>query len=99
MAPSMRVWPPQTRTRMSRKHPSGGASSMGLSHMRERIPWALRAPVRSARNALTLRRVLAEQELRWAEIAATPPRSDGVAVSYGYEQMPTPDEVVYGGHV
>jgi glycosyltransferase involved in cell wall biosynthesis len=67
--------------------------------MRDRVPWALRAPVRRARNALAVRRSLARQEERWAAIAAARPRDDGLAVSYGYERMPTPDDVVYGGHI
>ena len=67
--------------------------------MAEWVPWALRGPVRRARNALSLRRTLRAQRSRWAEIAQTPPRRDGIAVSYGVEQMPTDDEVVYGGYV
>ena len=67
--------------------------------MRERIPWALRAPVRRARNARALRRSVDGQRARWDEIAATPPRRDGIAVSYGVEQMPGRDDIVYGGHV
>jgi glycosyltransferase involved in cell wall biosynthesis len=67
--------------------------------MLEFVPWSIRARVRRARNALALRRAVARHRARWDEIAATPPRADGVAVSYGYEQMPSPDDVVYGGHV
>jgi glycosyltransferase involved in cell wall biosynthesis len=67
--------------------------------MREQIPWVVRAPVRRARNAVALRRALARQRDRWAAIAAATPRRDRVAVSYGVERMPSPDEVVYGGHV
>lgn len=67
--------------------------------MRERVPWALRAPVRRARNALALRRSLRAQRERWAAIAATSPRRDGIAVSYGVERMGGPDDVVFGGHV
>ena len=67
--------------------------------MREWIPWRLRAPVRRARNAVALRRALARQRTRWEQIAASRPRRDGVAVSYGYERMPSGDDVVYGGHV
>jgi glycosyltransferase involved in cell wall biosynthesis len=67
--------------------------------MRERVPWALRGPVRRARNALTLRLALARQRRRWAEIAATPPRHGSIAVSYGAERMPSRGDVVYGGHV
>ena len=67
--------------------------------MREQIPWALRAPVRRARNAFAMRRALTRQRGRWDEIAATPPRENGLAVSYGVELMPSPGDVVYGGHV
>jgi glycosyltransferase involved in cell wall biosynthesis len=67
--------------------------------MRERVPWALRAPVRRARNALALRRALSRQRPRWASIASTPPRSDRIAVSYGVEEMPSERDVVFGGHV
>lgn len=67
--------------------------------MRDRIPWAVRAPVRRARNALALRRALSRQRARWEEIAAAAPRADGVAVSYGVEHVPSLDDVVYGGHV
>lgn len=67
--------------------------------MRDRLPWALRAPVRRARNALALRRLVTRQRLRWREIAATPPRAGALAVSYGVDAMPSPAAVVYGGHV
>ena len=67
--------------------------------MREQIPWGVRAPIRRARNALALRRELARQRGRWAAIAVATPRRDRVAVSYGVERMPSPDEIVYGGHV
>ncbi len=67
--------------------------------MRERVPWALRAQVRRARNAIALRRALRAQAERWREIAATPPRRGGLAVGYGVERMPGPGDVVYGGHV
>jgi len=67
--------------------------------MRERVPWSVRAPVRRARNAVALRRALSRQRSRWEEIAATQPRRAGLAVSYGVERMPSPDEIVYGGHV
>jgi glycosyltransferase involved in cell wall biosynthesis len=67
--------------------------------MRDRVPWAVRGPVRRARNALALRRALAKQRTRWAEIASTPPRRDSIAVSYGLDRMPSADDVVYGGHV
>jgi len=67
--------------------------------MTDGVPWAVRAPVRRARNAVALRRVLRAQRTRWAEIAAAAPRRDGVAVSYGVERMPSPGDVVFGGHV
>lgn len=67
--------------------------------MRDAIPWSVRGPVRRARNALALRRALTSQRGRWREIASTPPRPQGLAVSYGVERMPSPDDVVYGGHV
>ena len=67
--------------------------------MRDRIPWRFRAPVRRARNAVALRRALARQRSRWEEIEATPPRGDEIAVSYGLERMPSPNDVVYGGQV
>jgi glycosyltransferase involved in cell wall biosynthesis len=67
--------------------------------MRERVPWRLRAPVRRARNAVALKRMLARQRSRWREIAASAPRRDDVAVSYGVERMPGADDVVHGGHV
>ena len=67
--------------------------------MRDRVPWAMRAPVRRARNALALRRALAVQRARWDDIAGTPPRRGEIAVSYGVERMPGPADVVYGGHV
>jgi len=37
--------------------------------------------------------------MRWRAIDRTPPRRDGLAVSYGVERMPGPDEVVSGGRV
>src|SRR5947209_7235195 len=95
----MQASPPPARTPTRRRRRFGARSSRASSPMRERIPWALRAPVRRARNALTLRRALARQRTRWEEIAAASPRKDGVAVSYGYERMPADDDVVYGGHV
>jgi glycosyltransferase involved in cell wall biosynthesis len=67
--------------------------------MRDRVPWAVRAPVRRARNALALRRALVRQSERWNAIAATPARRGEIAVSYGLERMPAPSDVVYGGHV
>jgi glycosyltransferase involved in cell wall biosynthesis len=67
--------------------------------MRERIPWPVRAPVRRARNELALRRAISRQRARWEQIAATPPRRNELAVSYGVEHMPSPGDVVIGGHV
>jgi glycosyltransferase involved in cell wall biosynthesis len=67
--------------------------------MRDRVPWRVREPVRRARNALAQRRAIEVQRARWDAIAETPPRTDEAAVSYGYERMPSPDDVVYGGHV
>ena len=63
------------------------------------VPWALRLAVRRARNALTAARLVARQTPRWRAIAASAPRRDRIAVSYGYERMPGPDDVVIGGHV
>ena len=63
------------------------------------MPWALRGPVRRARNAVRRARVVAAQPERWQEIEATPPRRGEPAVSYGVEEMPGPDEVVIGGAV
>jgi glycosyltransferase involved in cell wall biosynthesis len=67
--------------------------------MRELIPWSVRGPARRVRNALALRRALGRQQGRWEEIAATPPRSSELAVSYGLEHTRSSDEVVHGGHV
>ena len=67
--------------------------------MRERIPWTVRAPVRRARNALALKCAISRQRARWEQIAATPARRDGLAVSYGVERMPSSGDVVIGGHV
>jgi glycosyltransferase involved in cell wall biosynthesis len=67
--------------------------------MRERIPWRVRAPVRRTRNAFASARSVVGEMPRWRSIAATPPRRDDLAVSYGYEQMPGSGDVVYGGHV
>jgi glycosyltransferase involved in cell wall biosynthesis len=55
--------------------------------------------VRRTRNAVALARLTTRQRGRWRAIAATPPRRGGVAVSYGVERMPGPDDVVYGGAV
>jgi glycosyltransferase involved in cell wall biosynthesis len=67
--------------------------------MRDRIPWRLRAPVRRTRNAVSLTIGLARQLPRWRAIRRTSPRTDEIAVSYGYEQMPGAEDVVFGGHV
>jgi glycosyltransferase involved in cell wall biosynthesis len=63
------------------------------------IPWAVRRRVRRARNWARKARLLLAQTRRWREIAATPRRRGGVAVSYGYERMPSRSDVVYGGNV
>ena len=65
--------------------------------MRERIPWRVRGPVRRARNALAALRRSAGELPRWRGIARTRPR-DGLAVSYGYDELPV-DGVVSGGAV
>lgn len=67
--------------------------------MRERLPWRLRRPVRRARNAAALARLVARQLPRWRAIASTAPRRGELAVAYGYERIPGPNDVVYGGHV
>jgi glycosyltransferase involved in cell wall biosynthesis len=66
---------------------------------RGRIPWPLRRPVRRTRNAVASARLALRQRERWRAIASTPPRRDGVAVSYGADTMPAPDDVVFGGAV
>src|SRR5579859_5929074 len=96
---SPRVATPRRLTATTRRRRHGGPSSTGSSRMRNRVPWALRGPVRRARNALALQRALARQRTRWAEIASTPPRRGSIAVSYGLDRMPSVDDVVYGGHV
>lgn len=63
------------------------------------IPWSLRKPVRRARNGVAHARLVLAQPKRWREIAAAPQTRTGVAVSYGYERMPSRGDVVYGGHV
>jgi glycosyltransferase involved in cell wall biosynthesis len=63
------------------------------------VPWAVRKPVRRARNAARGARLVVGQARRWQAIAAASPRAGEIAVSYGYERMPGPDEVVFGGHV
>jgi glycosyltransferase involved in cell wall biosynthesis len=67
--------------------------------MREHIPWSVRAPVRRTRNALAAAASIVRQLPRWRAVAAARPRPDGLAVSYGVERMPGPDDVVYGGQV
>ena len=66
---------------------------------RDRVPWLLRGSVRRARNELARLRLAQRDRPRRREIARTPPRSDGLAVSYGVERMPGPDEIVGGGWV
>jgi glycosyltransferase involved in cell wall biosynthesis len=63
------------------------------------LPWVVRAPVRRARNAARLARLTAQQRPRWQAIARTAPRRDQIAVSYGIDEMPGADEVVFGGAV
>jgi glycosyltransferase involved in cell wall biosynthesis len=63
------------------------------------IPWTVRKPVRRARNGVRRAGLLLAQTRRWREIAAAPPPTESLAVSYGYERMPRRDEVVYGGQV
>ena len=67
--------------------------------MSVRIPWRLRRPVRRARNAAARTRLALRERARRREIAATPPRADGVAVFYGVDRMPAAGEVVFGGAV
>jgi glycosyltransferase involved in cell wall biosynthesis len=67
--------------------------------IREHVPWRLRAPVRRARNAVAAARLIARQRARWRAIAETSSRRDALAVSYGSERMPGPDETVFGGAV
>jgi glycosyltransferase involved in cell wall biosynthesis len=63
------------------------------------VPWALRAPVRRARNAAAAAFLTARQRARWRAIAETSPTRARVAVSYGSEDMPSASDVVYGGAV
>ncbi|MGH2933076.1 MAG: glycosyltransferase family 4 protein [Gaiellaceae bacterium] len=63
------------------------------------VPWVVRAPVRRARNAARLARLTAQQRPRWQAIARTAPRRDEIAISYGIDEMPGADEVVFGGAV
>jgi glycosyltransferase involved in cell wall biosynthesis len=48
---------------------------------------------------VALTRLTLRQRGRWRSIAATPPRQRELAVSYGVEQVPGIDDVVYGGAV
>ncbi len=64
-----------------------------------KVPWAVRKPVRRARNAVAVARATRRQRERWQSIASATPRTDGVAVSYGVERMPTLDDTVFGGAV
>jgi glycosyltransferase involved in cell wall biosynthesis len=64
-----------------------------------RVPWALRSPVRRARNSAATARLTLRQYRRWREIATTSPRRGEVAVSYGVEKMPASGDVVVGGAV
>ena len=63
------------------------------------LPWAVRKPIRRARNGARQALALIRQARRWREIAAASAAADRLAVSYGYERMPGPDEIVYGGRV
>jgi glycosyltransferase involved in cell wall biosynthesis len=63
------------------------------------IPWIVRKPVRRLRNALAAGEATLRQRERWSGIAATPARTGEVAVSYGLDRMPGPDDVVIGGAV
>jgi glycosyltransferase involved in cell wall biosynthesis len=63
------------------------------------MPWALRAPVRRLRNAVSAARLVARQRTRWREIAATEPQRDAIAVSYGADAMPRDSDVLFGGAV
>ena len=64
-----------------------------------RVPWAVRAPVRRARNAASQAILVARQRSRWRAIAQTPVRLGAPAVSYGVDAMPAESEVVFGGAV
>jgi glycosyltransferase involved in cell wall biosynthesis len=66
--------------------------------MRRRIPWGVRSPVRRARNTLAQLRLARRELPRWRAIRRTRPR-EAVAVSYGYDEVPSLDEVVSGGQV
>jgi len=72
---------------------------VSLARVAGAAPWPLRLRVRRARNAWTAARHTLRQASRWRELAATPPRAGELAVCYGLERMPGPDEIVYGGAV
>jgi len=63
------------------------------------IPWAVRKPIRRARNSARQAGLVLRQASRWRKIASAPPAADRIAVSYGYERMPGLNEFVYGGQV
>jgi glycosyltransferase involved in cell wall biosynthesis len=68
-------------------------------NVNDRIPWRVRRPVRRARNAATLARLIARQRVRWSAIARSEPRRGSLAVSYGVDEMPSGSDVVFGGAV
>lgn len=70
-----------------------------MTTLRERVPWALRGPVRRVRNAVAATILALRQQDRWRAIASATPRHGDAAISYGVEQMPAESEVVYGGAV
>ena len=70
-----------------------------MSDWRDRVPWSVRGPVRRTRNASAAGLLAVRETPRRRAIAATPPRRDGLAVSYGVDRMPGADEVVIGGAV
>jgi glycosyltransferase involved in cell wall biosynthesis len=55
--------------------------------------------VRRARNAVAAVKLVAGQRARWRAIVESRPRRDGLAVSYGSEDMPADSDVVFGGAV
>jgi glycosyltransferase involved in cell wall biosynthesis len=63
------------------------------------VPWSVRKPVRRARNGVRRTGLVLAQTKRWREIVAAPKLAGRLAVSYGYEQMPSRADVVYGGYV
>jgi glycosyltransferase involved in cell wall biosynthesis len=68
-------------------------------NVNDRIPWQVRRPVRRARNAATLARLIARQRSRWSAIARSEARRGSLAVSYGLDEMPSGGDVVFGGAV